>query len=227
MQLPLNFSNLKEARDFADQHTLRLLRSPAPNRATLRLLCFPGQEPKHAVCKDFFDTPNWYRRSAGRFLIAHEYGAYARLQGIRGIPMVYGRPHPDMMLMQYLDHSEDLWKYRPGQLPELILEQMRGILDAIHAKGVIHLDIGHDSRSSFGRETNFMWQEEEQQVYLIDPAGALYGLPLPASVRCALEAHDNLALVKIHDFFFPNLEWQPPQPLPPWGEKLFTKLKKI
>ena len=227
MNLPRRFSNHSEARVFADQHTVRLFRAPAANRATLRLLEFPGAAVGRVVCKDFFDTPDWYRHSIGRFLIAHEYGAYARMQGIKGIPEVYGRPYPDMMFMQYLDGSEDLWKYRPGQLPAVILEQMREILDAIHAKGVIHLDIGHDSRGDFGRETNFMWQEEERQVYLIDPAGALYGTPLPSKVRRALEAHDNLALVKIHDFFFPDLPWQPPEPLPPWGLKLFQKLRKI
>lgn len=227
MPLPLKFSSLKEARAFADQHTVRLFRAPAANRATLRLLEFPGEEIGRMVCKDFFDTPDWYRRSAGRFLIAHEYGAYARLQGITGIPAVYGRPHPEMMLMQFLDGSEDLWKYQPGQLPAVILEQMREILDAIHSKGVIHLDIGHDSRGDFGRETNFMWQEEQRQVYLIDPAGALYGVPLLPAVRRALEAHDNLALTKIHDYFFPDLTWQPPEPLPPWGLKLFRRLKKI
>ncbi|MBQ7568416.1 hypothetical protein IJT17_06385 [bacterium] len=230
--LPLKFSNSQSARDFAEQHTARVLRPIKSDRATLRLLDLPDQPIRRVICKDFFDTPRWYRRSVGRFLISHECGAYRRLQGVPGIPAIYGRPHPDMMLMQYIEGAggqaaEDLWKYKPGELPPEVLTQMQDLLTAIHDRRVIHLDIGHDCRRNFERETNFMWDPSQQKVYLIDFAGAFYGMPIPGFIRRGFEAHDNLALVKIHDHFFPDMPYQAPEPLPNWAEKLFTKLKKI
>ena len=223
----LHFDSTQEARRFVEKYTVRLFRDVAQDRATLRLLAFPDAPAPFVVCKDFFDVPTWYRVSIGRFLIAHEYGAYARLQGIEGVPQVFGRPHPAMMLMEYLSPGEDLWRYQRGELPPEVLTQLQRLVSAMHQRGVIHLDIGHDAHGRFGRETNLIWHEERRRLYIMDPAGALYGLPLPRAIREGLEGHDELGIKKIHDFFFPDLEYSAPAPLKPWALKLFTKLKKI
>lgn len=182
---------------------------------------------QYAVCKDFFDAPAWYRCTVGRILITHECGAYAKLQGMPWIPQFYAHPYPAMMLIEYIDSGRDLCTYKQGELPPAMFQQMQDILQEMHQRQVIHLDIGHDAQGHFGRETNFIWNERLQRLYLIDPAGSVYKMPLPERLRHDLEAHDNLALTKIHDFFFPDMPWEHPQPLSALAYKVFSKLKKI
>ncbi len=222
-----HFDTAEEARAFVDKYTVKLLRPIGRQKATLRLLEIPNAPAPQIVCKDFLDVPAWYRTTIGRFLIGHEYGAYARMQGMKGVPQIYGRPYSSMMLMEYLHPGDDLWKYEPGQIPPIAFAQLREILLQMHQRGVLHLDLGHDCHRRFGRETNLIWHEGKQQLYIMDLGGALYGIPLPCSVWAGLALHDYLVLTKIHDRFFPDMEYQAPPPLPKWALKLFTFFKKI
>ena len=68
--------------------------------------------------------------------------------------------------MDYLEGGRDLKSIEPGELPPEALDQLRNLISAIHARGVIHFDIGHDSNGDYGRETNLLWKNG--QLYIID-----------------------------------------------------------
>ncbi len=213
-----------QLRAWLDGHTVRLLRGVEPPRATLRQLdC-------GLIAKDFLDSEPWYRYTLGRWLLGREERIYRRLEGIEGIPGRVARPHSDLLVMEYLAGACDLKKVPLDQLPWSALEQLRALLEAIHSRGVVHFDIGHDSNGDYGRETNLLWREG--RLYLIDFAGSLSGVPQPL-FKLLVQA-DNLAILKVLRRFFPQKEEDPPpgwdfkayEPRP-WERRLLKKLGKL
>ena len=117
----------------------------------------------------------------------------------------------------------DLKQVEPGKLPHSALDQLRSILDAVHARGVIHFDLGHDSNGDYGRETNMLWKDG--RLYIIDFAGSLYGLPRP--LFNILAVHDRMAVAKVMRRFFPD-EPVDPQYLPtPAQERWLRRFRKF
>lgn len=208
-------------RPMLEARTLRLLRPAEPPRASLRRIDWDGQP---AVSKDFFDSPAWYRRTLGRFLIGREAEAYRRLQGVPGIPRLLARPRPDVLVLEYVPGTE-VGGLPDGGLPPQALEQLRETLDGMHREGVLHLDLGHDSNGNLGRETNMIWSEWGR-LYVVDFAGAMFR-PLPRRIFEDLAAHDRLALTKLRRRFFEGGGPAGAEALPAWVGRLFRKLKKL
>ncbi len=206
-----------QLKDYLNEHTVKLLRGVEPPRATLRQLgC-------GLVSKDFLDCSFLYRHTLGNWLLRREYNIYRRLRGLPGIVQNVSMPSSSLLCMDYLEGGRDLKSIEPGELPPEALDQLRNLISAIHARGVIHFDIGHDSNGDYGRETNLLWKNG--QLYIIDFAGSLYGLPRP--VFDLLAVHDRLAIVKVIRKFFP-LEPIDSKDLPtPRQASWLRRLKKL
>lgn len=210
------FNDLK-LKNYLDEHTVKLLRGVEPPRATLRQLkC-------GLASKDFLDCSEMYRSTLGYWLLHREFKIYKRLEGIEGIVQHVSMPNKRVLCMDYLQGGRDLKLVAPGELPHSALEQLCALIKKIHARGVIHFDIGHDSNGDYGRETNILWKDNK--IYIIDFAGSICNLPRPLFELLAV--HDRMAIVKVIRKFFPEEKIDPHWLPTPMQAKWLRFLRKL
>jgi len=116
------------------------------------------------VIKDFRPKA-WWVRLIGRVQIAREVGAYRRLAEISGIPRFVGRIDAHAVALEWIDgqalaDASDRAENGPEKLA-----QLRGILDRIHAAGVVH------------------WDLRARENLLIDRAGRLFVIDFASAVH--------------------------------------------
>jgi serine/threonine protein kinase len=94
------------------------------------------------VVKDYAPRSRWVRATLGRWLVAREARAYDQLRGAPGVPKLLGR----------LDGLALVIEYRPGQrlsrqlaadLPAGFMRELERRVEAMHGRGVVHLDLRH------------------------------------------------------------------------------------
>jgi hypothetical protein len=134
---------------------IKLLKAGRGFHPDIWLTRFEG-EP--AIVKDYGRRPIWVRWTLGRWVTRREYCAYRLLQGIEGIPRLYGRIGPYGIALEYLGESRAS-ACRPQQLPLGFFERLSTLVDAIHARGVAHGDLK--------RQTNIL-VTPHLEPYLID-----------------------------------------------------------
>ncbi len=93
-----------------------------------------------AVLKDHGACDPWFARVLGPLLAGREARALERLRGIRGVPVLLGRPDSRSLLIEYLrarsleDSSENTdW--------QAFFDRMAGLLTAMHSRGIAHCDL--------------------------------------------------------------------------------------
>jgi len=135
----------------------------------------------------------WPVRLIGRALIAWEAFIYGKLAGLSGIPTLIERPDRYTILTTYMG-GENLRETfaRPDAA---YFEAMAGIIDAMHARGVIHLDLRN--RRNYGYDA-------QGGPYLVDFASALY-IPWDVSLRKLMARLDWLGFVKVKAKLAPEL----------------------
>lgn len=106
------------------------------------LLCELGAE--HVVVKDFAPRGGFVRRRLGPWLLRREARAYRRLAGLAAVPHLLG----------WIDEAAIVLEYRPGELlsrslaPRLapgFVDRLEAVVDEMHRRGVVHLDLRHRS----------------------------------------------------------------------------------
>jgi len=123
----------------ADPRTeVRLLRRGRRIKADIKLVSWGGAE---AILKDFADRP-WPVRLVGRFQIAREVRALARLRGIPGVPACYGRWGRHGLLIETM-RGERITRWCQGRKQGIasMFRRLDRLVGAMHARGVIHLDL--------------------------------------------------------------------------------------
>ena len=119
------------------------------------------------IVKDFAGRSPWVRR-LGRLQIRREAAAYRRLEGVFGVPAFVGRIDPLALAIERIDGERLAFAaIAPEEGPRHVLE-LRAILDAIHARGVVHNDLR-------GRENVLL--RRDGGLAVIDFAGAMYLRP--------------------------------------------------
>lgn len=92
------------------------------------------------IVKDFAGRGLWARR-IGQLQIRRELAAYRWLEGVPGIPALVGRIDSFALAIERIDGERLAFAaLKPGDGPRIV-EELRAILDAIHARGVIHNDL--------------------------------------------------------------------------------------
>jgi predicted Ser/Thr protein kinase len=92
------------------------------------------------IVKDFAGRRPWIR-GLGRLQIRREERAYRWLHGVRGVPALVGRVDPLALAIERIDGERLAFAATaPEQAPRRVAE-LRAILDAIHARGVVHNDL--------------------------------------------------------------------------------------
>jgi hypothetical protein len=92
------------------------------------------------LVKDFSGRALW-ARWLGRFQIGREAAAYAWLDGVDGVPAFIGRIDACALAIEWIDGERLAFaEVRPQEGPAVVAK-LRGIVDRIHARGVVHNDL--------------------------------------------------------------------------------------
>ncbi len=142
----------------------RLFRAGGPRKADLIVL---DDGPRPVLVKDFSRKSPW-RRALGRLQTAREHRAYLRAGPLRGLPRLVGRVDAHALAVEKVEgvplaHAES--RYRDA---ELHLARLRELIDRLHARGIVHLDL---------RGKGNLMLRADGEVVAVDLAAALWLRP--------------------------------------------------
>jgi hypothetical protein len=92
------------------------------------------------IVKDFARRAPWVRQ-LGRLQIRREAAAYRWLHGLSGIPAFVGRIDAFALAIQRIDGERLAFAAPDPERAPRRVSELRSILDAIHARGVVHNDL--------------------------------------------------------------------------------------
>ncbi|HEU5181286.1 MAG TPA: hypothetical protein VFW45_10865 [Candidatus Polarisedimenticolia bacterium] len=143
-----------------------------------------------AIVKDFgakMRPVRWW----GRWQIRREASIYRRLAGVRGVPRYFGRIGKNAMAIEYIE-GERISHWRRRELPEALFSRLWSLIETIHARGIVHIDL------------------RKRDNILIGPSGDVFIIDFNASFRFepggAAARYLLPALRKIDHFGF--LKWK-------------------
>jgi len=139
----------------------RLLRAPSSTRPAIWLLDFQGQS---LVVKDFRNNRFLYRNTVGRFLLWREEKAYRRLRGLEGIPPCRGRVTPHTLILEVVDGVPVEGLEHTLKLSPEFFTELRTLVDAVHARGLVHCDLKRAPNILLGRNN---------RPYIVDWSAAI------------------------------------------------------
>jgi serine/threonine protein kinase len=165
---------------------VRWLKRGGPTKADLKVV---DLDPHPVVVKDFRHKAPWVRW-IGRLQIGREWKAYRRLGPRVGLPRPVGRVDRHALAVEWIDGAElaFLPDRREGGAARLAM--LRQIVGAMHASGLVHLDLRSSDNVLLGRDG---------QVYVIDLASAIRFRPGSLWHRLLFDrfaAADRMALLK-------------------------------
>jgi serine/threonine protein kinase len=118
--------------------TITLMKRQGWAKADIKKLTSDGT---NAILKDFADKTA-FARWLGRRQISREIKALARLKGIPGVPSSIGEVGPCGLLLEMVTGEPvTRWRRRSRAEIEPMFIRLTRLVDAIHARGVAHLDL--------------------------------------------------------------------------------------
>jgi len=103
------------------------------------------------VLKDYTPRAAWVRRWLAPWLVRRERAAIRALDRHPLVPRVLGDAGPCRLLLEYRP-GELLSRSLRGRLPAGFLAELRQGVEAMHAAGVVHLDLRHRSNVLAGAD---------------------------------------------------------------------------
>lgn len=181
-------------------------------------------EGQQIVIKDFAATPPLFRIFIAPYLIHRETRALQRLQGVAGVPKLYGKVNRLAFALEYID-GKPISELAPEEFNEEIFANVQQVIDGIHERQVSHGDLK--------RRTNFIVTSQDR-VVIVDYASAVIGgrwwRPITNWVQRQMAEIDNKAIAKIKKLGAPHLmtqqEWDllnQPTALERWAKKLLKR----
>jgi serine/threonine protein kinase len=149
-----------------------------------------------AVLKDFGSRNPVTRGVLGPILVRREHDILRRLEGIPGIPRTFGIVNGRALLIEYIP-GRTLGKFKPGELPDSVLRELEETLEAVHARGVVHLDLR--------QKKNVLIADAGGRPHIIDFANAVRVDGALRMLGERLKAVDRGGLLKFKARFFPHL----------------------
>lgn len=171
------------------------------------------QGGRRAVVKDFSAAPWAIRQTYGRWLVGRECRIYRRLADTPGVPAFRGRLGPFAFAVDYVEGRTLKDTERADLRPE-VFERLDQVFDAIHRRGVVHLD-SH-------QKTNILLASDGQ-VYLLDFATALYLGTGALGQRLLVPLFgrpDRWGVLKLKARYCPNALTTAERRRLTWGERL-------
>jgi len=107
-----------------------------------------------AVVKDFSSNGFLFRNIVGRFLVWREGRAYRALEGLKGVPELYGIKAGLALFIEEIPASNVESIEKETRLSKDFFWELQGLVDSIHKRGLVHCDLkrapnillGHDGR---------------------------------------------------------------------------------
>jgi len=121
----------------------RLVRRIASKKGLKPDILILEKTGERMVAKDFREKNFFARCLWGPLNLRYEKFILDRLDGVAEIPRVIGFEDCNCLLLSWLD-GEGI-KARSQQLDENFFPRLFAIIEAIHQRGVLHLDLGHKS----------------------------------------------------------------------------------
>ena len=146
-------------------------------------------EGRPAVLKDYRRKNAVTRGLLAPSLVKREFGVLRHLEGIPGIPKAYAVVEKRALLIEYIE-GLTINKFKAGELPDRVYGRLVDIVHAVHARGVVHLDLRQRKNILIAGE----------QPWLIDFANAMKG-----KLTTKLRAIDESALLKFKQRNWPHL----------------------
>lgn len=143
-----------------------------------------------AVLKDYRAKNALTRGVLGPTLVRREFAVLKHLEGVPGIPRAYAVVEKRALLMEFVA-GRTIGKFKPGELPDAVFERLRDTVRAMHARGVVHLDL---------RQKKNILLADDGRPWLID-----FGAALKGRLTAALRAVDESALLKFKAKLWPHL----------------------
>lgn len=120
-----------------EKRTVRVLRPKTWVAPEVRLLDLDG---KPAVLKDFAPLPLATRLTVGLQLVRWETRILKGLLGLDGVPQLLATVDRFAFVISYFE-ARMLYKVPVKELPPRIFDRVLDLVDAMHARGVVHLDL--------------------------------------------------------------------------------------
>ena len=149
------------------------------------------------IIKDFSRKSLWERTLIGRIVIGREHRAYRALAGIEGLPSRFKRLNPFALAIEYLE-GRDLGGFKRHEIGPGVMLQLERILNDLHERGWVHLDLQ--------RRSNILLVNE--RVFVVDLASAFHPGSVPLIGRLLVKLlgfADRLSLLKMKHLFAPEL----------------------
>jgi len=163
-------------------------------KADVHIIRFGGRK---YVLKDYTAKGFWVRNIAGRIVTGLETRAYRALVGIDGLPSQFKRLSPFALAIEYLE-GRDLGVIQPAELGPGILLQFERIIEDLHERGWVHLDLQKRSNIIVA----------DAKLYFVDLGSAFHAAGVPLIGKClmrVLSFFDRLSLIKHKSFYAPEL----------------------
>lgn len=142
-----------------------------------------------AVLKDYRTKNAVTRGLLAPSLVRREFTVLRHLEGIPGIPKAYAVVEKRALLIEYIE-GKTINKFKAGELPDRVYARLVDLVRAMHARGVVHLDLRQRKNILIAGE----------QPWLIDFANAMKG-----RLTATLRAIDESALLKFKERNWPHL----------------------
>ena len=146
-------------------------------------------EGRPSVLKDYRTKNPLTRGLLGPALVRREFAILRHLEGIPGIPRAYAVLEKRALVLEYIE-GRTINKFKAGELPDLVFQRLAQTVRAMHARGVVHLDLRQKKNILIAGN----------RPWIIDFASALKG-----RLTAKLRAVDESALLKFKKRNFPHL----------------------
>ena len=149
------------------------------------------------VVKDYSKKGFWERNVVGRVVIGREARAYEALAGVPGLPPQFKRLSSSSLAIEYLE-GKDLGGFQRDELGPDEVRQFERIVDDLHKRGWVHLDLH--------RRSNILLIDG--RIFVVDLASALHtgSIPLIGRIFTGLFGlADRLSLIKMKTLFAPGI----------------------
>jgi len=130
------FETLKDG-DFL-KGKVETLRKSSSTRPAVYLI---EEEGVKAVVKDFSGNGFFYRNLIGRFLVWREEKAYRRLKGLKGTPLLHRVVEGCALVLEHIPGRNLENAEATEKLPPVFFENLRGLVEAFHRRGICHCDL--------------------------------------------------------------------------------------
>ena len=125
------------SRDQLPTYLRAYLRRGGGSRPALFVL---ERDGARVVVKDYRDSGWLMRALVGPWLVRREEYIYRLLQGSPGVPRLIGRVDRHALAVEHIS-GYDCDHYQHGELPDEFFSRLRTVVEAMHARGVVHCDM--------------------------------------------------------------------------------------